>query len=136
MRVYAECLLIDTVCAEPEEISMLWYLWYVASSGGCDRLWETENGAQVQQIIINSLLHTGNVQNIIIIFTLFRNKFEAKTRSSCCSEQGGKLAGMASCTDAKVGVIDHCHASVKQVSKKIIIFILEVFTHIPSHRGD
>ncbi len=32
--------------------------------------------------------------------------------------------------------IDHCHASVKQVSKKIIIFILDVFTPIPSHRGD
>ena len=36
MRVYAECLLIDSVCAEPGEISLLWYLWYVASSGGCD----------------------------------------------------------------------------------------------------
>ncbi len=50
-RMYAESLLLDTVCVQPEEVSMLWYLWYVASSGGCDRLWETENGAQVPTII-------------------------------------------------------------------------------------
>ena len=32
--------------------------------------------------------------------------------------------------------IDHCHASVKHVSKRIIIFILEVFMPIPGYRGD
>ncbi len=32
--------------------------------------------------------------------------------------------------------IDHHHASVNQVSKRVIIFILEVFKPIPSHRGD
>ncbi len=51
-RERAEVALQGLVCAEPEEISALWYLWYIASCDGYQRICSCENGAQVSIVVI------------------------------------------------------------------------------------
>ena len=47
VRQYAEMMLNLTVAAEASEVSMLWYLWYVAEAYGGMSILATSNGAQV-----------------------------------------------------------------------------------------
>eukprot|EP01087_Luapelamoeba_hula_P015585 TRINITY_DN4678_c0_g1_i3.p1 TRINITY_DN4678_c0_g1~~TRINITY_DN4678_c0_g1_i3.p1 ORF type:complete len:536 (+),score=30.81 TRINITY_DN4678_c0_g1_i3:91-1698(+) len=41
-------------CADPQEISMLYFLWFVHMAGGFKRLIETENGAQERKFVNGS----------------------------------------------------------------------------------
>ena len=40
------------VTSEPYEVSLLWFLWYLASAGGPLRINATSNGGQVNSIVI------------------------------------------------------------------------------------
>jgi monoamine oxidase len=48
--LYADCLLV-TLCKTPAEVSMLYWLFYVAAGGGMLRLLETDNGAQERKFL-------------------------------------------------------------------------------------
>ena len=40
------------VTSEPYEVSLLWFLWYLASAGGPLRINATSNGGQVNSVVI------------------------------------------------------------------------------------
>ena len=42
------------VTAEPAEVSLLWWLWYVRACQGCQKIISTTNGGQVGRLVINS----------------------------------------------------------------------------------
>ena len=45
------------VTMEMHEVSLLWYMWYVKTCGGSKRIWEVENGGQVNQMILPLYTH-------------------------------------------------------------------------------
>ena len=40
------------VTSEPYEVSLLWFIWYLASAGGPLRINATSNGGQVNSVVI------------------------------------------------------------------------------------
>ncbi|XP_070537819.1 amine oxidase [flavin-containing]-like [Ptychodera flava] len=51
MKDFARQQVLINVCAEPYEISMLWYLWYIRQCGGFMRISSTTNGGQERKFI-------------------------------------------------------------------------------------
>ncbi|XP_066266596.1 amine oxidase [flavin-containing] B-like isoform X1 [Branchiostoma lanceolatum] len=50
-RTWAEMFVRLNVCAEPHEVSMLWYLWYVRQCGGSMRITAVSNGGQERKFV-------------------------------------------------------------------------------------
>eukprot|EP00058_Branchiostoma_floridae_P007977 XP_002593465.1 hypothetical protein BRAFLDRAFT_70755 [Branchiostoma floridae] len=50
-RTWAEMFVRLNVCAEPHEVSMLWYLWYVKQCGGSMRITAVSNGGQERKFV-------------------------------------------------------------------------------------
>ena len=51
-KEFGAAFLSSNVSMEPSEVSMLWFFWYVKSCGKSQRIWEVDNGAQVDQYIV------------------------------------------------------------------------------------
>ncbi len=51
VRQFAELMVNLVVTAETSEVSMLWYLWYVAQCYGGKSIISTTNGGQVPQYL-------------------------------------------------------------------------------------
>ncbi|XP_077987742.1 amine oxidase [flavin-containing]-like [Glandiceps talaboti] len=51
MKDFARQQVLINICAEPYEISMLWYLWYIRQCGGFMRISSTTNGGQERKFI-------------------------------------------------------------------------------------
>ena len=49
VRDLAEVFLQVIVTAEPAEVSLLWWLWYVRACQGCQKIISTTNGGQVRR---------------------------------------------------------------------------------------
>ncbi|XP_019617023.1 PREDICTED: amine oxidase [flavin-containing] B-like [Branchiostoma belcheri] len=50
-RTWAEMFVRLNVCAEPHEVSMLWFLWYVRQCGGSMRITAVSNGGQERKFV-------------------------------------------------------------------------------------
>ena len=52
VKEFGAAFINSNVSMEPSEVSMLWFFWYVKSCGTSRRIWEVDNGGQVDQFIV------------------------------------------------------------------------------------
>ena len=50
-KEFGRAFVYAIVSAEPADVSALWFLWSVQSSGGTKRAWEIEDAAQDRRIV-------------------------------------------------------------------------------------
>ncbi len=77
------------VSMEPQEVSVLWFIWYVKSSGGSKRIWEVENGGQVRKkpIILSGFVFVENIHRKTIVIS----NLHVMMKILCNSENYQKL---------------------------------------------
>ncbi|XP_006825223.1 amine oxidase [flavin-containing]-like [Saccoglossus kowalevskii] len=93
------------VCAEPEEVSMLWFLWYVVQCGGFLRISSNTNGGQERKF-------HGGTQQISIKISERIGSERVKLNSAVARIQQNEIGVMVTTLDGDTYKADHVIISI------------------------